>query len=54
MTTYVLGNQERQDIIELDMLSDDALKYNFGYTNAGIENLREQAKELREGVDNNE
>jgi hypothetical protein len=41
----VLGN--RKDIIELDELSDDCLKANFGYTNAGIENLRDQANEVR-------
>ena len=41
----VLGN--RKDILELDELSDDCLKANFGYTVAGIENLREQADEVR-------
>ena len=41
----VLGN--RKDIIELDELSNDCLKANFGYTDAGIENLRDQAKQIR-------
>ena len=41
----VLGN--RKDILELDELSNDCLKANFGYTVAGIENLREQAKQIR-------
>jgi hypothetical protein len=41
----VLGN--RKDIIELDELTDDCLKANFGYTDAGIENLRDQAKQIR-------
>ena len=41
----VLGN--RKDIIELDELSDDCLKANFDYTVAGIENLRDQANEVR-------
>lgn len=41
----VLGN--RKDILELDELSDDCLKANFGYTVAGIENLRDQANEVR-------
>ena len=41
----VLGN--RKDILELDELSNDCLKANFGYTVAGIENLREQADEVR-------
>ena len=40
----VIGN--KKDIIELDELSDDCLKANFGYTDAGIENLRDQAKEI--------
>ena len=40
----VIGN--KKDIIELDELSDDCLKVNFGYTDAGIENLRDQAKEI--------
>lgn len=35
----LIGN--RKDILELDELSDDCLKANFGYTVAGIENLRE-------------
>jgi hypothetical protein len=41
----LIGN--RKDILELDELSDACLKANFGYTDAGIENLREQAKEVR-------
>ena len=41
----VLGN--RKDIIELDELTDDCLKANFGYTDAGIENLRDQANGVR-------
>jgi hypothetical protein len=41
----VLGN--RKDILELDELSNDCLKANFGYTKAGIENLRDQAKQIR-------
>lgn len=41
----LVGN--RKDIIELDELSDACLKVNFGYTDAGIENLRDQAKEIR-------
>jgi len=41
----LIGN--RKDILELDELSDAALKANFGYTDAGIENLRDQAKEIR-------
>lgn len=41
----LIGN--RKDILELDELSDACLKANFGYTDAGIENLREQAEEVR-------
>ena len=41
----LVGN--RKDILELDELTDDCLKANFGYTVAGIENLRDQAKEIR-------
>ena len=41
----LVGN--RKDILELDELTDDCLKANFGYTNAGIENLRDQANEVR-------
>ncbi len=41
----LIGN--RKDILELDELSDDCLKANFGYTDAEIENLRDQAKEIR-------
>ena len=41
----LIGN--RKDILELDELSDDCLKANFGYTDAGIENLRDRAKEIR-------
>jgi hypothetical protein len=40
-----VGN--RKDVLELDELSDDCLKANFGYTAAGIENLRDQAKMIR-------
>lgn len=50
MTTYLFGDQERKDILELDALSDECLKANFGYTDAGIENLRENAREIREEV----
>ena len=46
MKMSLIGN--RKDIIELDELSDACLKANFGYTDAGIENLRDQAKEIRE------
>jgi hypothetical protein len=35
----LIGN--KKDIIELDELSNDCLKANFDYTDAGIENLRE-------------
>jgi len=48
--TMMFGDQERKDILELDALSDDALKYNFGYGAAGIENLREDAKEIRKEI----
>ena len=41
----LVGN--KKDILELDELSDDCLKANFGYTDAGIENLRDQANEVR-------
>jgi hypothetical protein len=41
----LIGN--RKDILELDELSDACLKANFGYTAAGIENLREQAEQVR-------
>lgn len=41
----LIGN--KKDIIELDELSNDCLKANFGYTVAGIENLRDQANEVR-------
>ena len=41
----LIGN--RKDILELDELSNDCLKANFGYTKAGIENLRDQANEIR-------
>ena len=41
----LIGN--RRDILELDELSDECLKANFGYTDAGIENLREQAETVR-------
>ena len=41
----LIGN--RKDILELDELSDDCLKVNFGYIDAGIENLRDQVKEIR-------
>ena len=41
----LIGN--RKDILELDELSDDCRKANFGYTNAGIENPRDQANEVR-------
>jgi hypothetical protein len=41
----LIGN--RKDILELDEISDACLKANFGYTDAGIENLRDQANEIR-------
>jgi len=41
----LIGN--KKDIIELDELSNDCLKANFGYTKAGIENPRDQANEVR-------
>ena len=41
----MIGN--RKDVLELDELSDACLKANFGYTDAGIENPRDQAKEIR-------
>ena len=44
-----VGN--RKDVLELDELSDAALKANFGYTEAGIENLREQAEQIRKEED---
>jgi hypothetical protein len=46
--TPVFGDQERKDILELDELSDAVLKANFGYTDAGIETLRDNAKFIRE------
>ena len=49
MTTIVEEDQERKDILELDELSDAALKHNFGYGDAGIENLRSNAKAIRAG-----
>ncbi len=45
----LIGN--KKDIIELDELSNDCLKANFGYTKAGIENLRDQANEIRKEDD---
>ena len=48
--TATLGDHERKDILELDELSDAALKANFGYSDAGIENLRQNAKDIREGA----
>jgi len=39
--------ETKKDIIELDELSNDCLKANFGYTDAGIENLRDQAEQIR-------
>lgn len=39
--------RNRKDTIELDELTDDCLKANFGYTDAGIENLRDQAEQIR-------
>jgi hypothetical protein len=37
-----------KDLLELDELSDAALKHNFGYTDAGIETLRTDAKQARD------
>jgi hypothetical protein len=42
----MVGNMK--DLLELDELSDAALKHNFGYTDAGIETLRADAKQARE------
>ena len=39
---------EKKDILELDALSDEVLAHNFGYGPAGIENLRDNAKAIRE------
>jgi hypothetical protein len=50
MPTFVGGDQERKDILELDEMPDSILKTNFGYTDAGIENLRKNAKAIREGA----
>lgn len=47
MIQLQFGDQERKDILELDALSDDALKYNFGYGIGGIDNLRRDAEEIR-------
>ena len=47
-TTLLFGDQERKDILELVALSDDASKYNFGYGNGVIENLRADAEETRQ------
>jgi len=46
MKMSLIGN--RKDVLELDELSDACLKANFGYTEAGIENLRDQVKGIRE------
>lgn len=48
MVRLYFGDQERKDILELDALSDAALKANLGYTDAGIDNLRRDAREIRE------
>lgn len=45
--TPTLGDQEDNDILELDELSDDCLKANFGYTEASIQNLRDNAEYIR-------
>jgi hypothetical protein len=37
-----------KDLLELDELSNDCLKATFGYTDAGIETLRAEAKQARE------
>jgi hypothetical protein len=50
MPVFVGGDQERKDILELDELSDAALKANFGYTEAGIDNLRSNAEVVRGGA----
>lgn len=42
-----MNDQESIDILELDMLSDAALTHNFGYGPNGIENLRDNAKQVR-------
>ena len=41
----MIGNIK--DLLELDELSDAALKYNFGYTDVGIETLRADAKQAQ-------
>lgn len=43
-----MAEQKRKNILELDALSDDALKHNFGYTDEFISKLRRQAREIRE------
>ena len=41
----MIGNIK--DLLELDELSDAALKHIFGYTDAGIETLRADAEQAR-------
>jgi hypothetical protein len=53
MVSMIGGDQERADILALDELSDAALKHNFGYGDAGIENLRSNAKEIGAELDAN-
>jgi hypothetical protein len=53
MASIIGGDQERVDVLELDALSDAALMHNFGYSKAGIENLRSDAKEIRAELEAN-
>lgn len=46
--TPTFGDQEATDILELDELSDECLKGNFGYTEAAISNLRDNAEYIRQ------
>jgi len=45
------GDQEKKDILEMDALSDEALKANFGYGDAGIDNLRRDARQIRKEME---
>jgi hypothetical protein len=48
MYTQTFGDQEANDILELDSYSDECLNGNFGYSQAGIENLRSNATYIRQ------
>jgi hypothetical protein len=39
-----------ETMTEVDARSDEVLKANFGYSDAGIENLKQNAKDIREEV----